>query len=593
MGFSPETIRMVVERTDIVSLIEGYTRLERKGDSWWGCCPFHSEKTPSFCVTPERHMYYCFGCNEGGDVIQFLRSVEKLDFSTAVTTLAKKAGVELEYSEGYSKGEDSESSLKDQYIDLYTRVAGSFHYCLLSTNSGSDALNYILERGISIETIKKFQLGYSPKDKRWLKQFLRKKNYSEDFLATSGLFSKKFSDISFFSDRLMFPIFNRNGNVVAFGGRLLNGEGPKYINSGELIQYHKGETLYAFNFARQKIRETRSVIFCEGYMDVIAYHQCGITNAVAPLGTALTEEQVKLVQPFVDTVYLSFDTDKAGRAATWKAILMCRRLDITVKVIQLNGGKDPAEIMQNQGVDVLTTYVESAILDNDYLLSGIAKEHQINTPEGKTRAALAFFPYIDALNSDIQKESCLEQVCQAFNLTIEAVKRDFLNRAEAQNRAERYSKNIKDFGKSIKPTAELRAILAVIANLEKFETMRLALTSDDFEDPTARDLFIILEECYREDAVSYGNVLAKCSNEDVRKMVAKVVSSGEYADNPQQVLDDSIKLIRRNGLENKRRHLLNKIRQFSVNSVEDQKILSQLISEKMDIDFELNQKDTN
>ena len=597
---SQETIKNVVDRTDIVSLIGEYTRLERRGDSWWGCCPFHTEKTPSFSVSPDRNMFYCFGCHEGGDAIKFVRSMEKIDFVDAVQLLAKRAGVPIEFSgSNFDNREDNQPSIKDQYIDLYTRVAGSYHYCLVSTEAGQFALNYIKNRGITDETIKKFQLGYSPANRRWLKEFLKDKNYSDSFLANSGLFSKKYPDVSFFSDRLMFPIFNRNGKAVAFGGRLLHGEGPKYINSGELVQYHKGETLYAFNFARQKMRETRSVIFCEGYMDVIAYHQCGITNAVAPLGTALTEEQVKLVRPFVDTVYLSFDSDSAGKAATWKAIILCRQADITVKIIQLEGGKDPAEIMINQGAEILTAYVNNAILDNDYLLSILAKEHQIDTPEGKTKAALAFFAYIDALKSDMQKESCLAQLCQAFNISIEAVKQDYLNRAQAQNRVVQYSKKDNKDGEiktQIKPTAELRAVLAVIANLDAFETMRLSLSADDFYDSAARDLFIILEECFREDVLTYSNVLAKCSDETIKNLVVKSVTSGEYSTNPKQVIDDSIKLIKRNSLERKRNRLMNKIRQFTVTSWEDQKQLDEMLTEKMNFDYELqqfNQKDTH
>ena len=590
-GFiSQETIRNVIEKTDIVSVIGEYTKLERRGGDWWGCCPFHSEKTPSFHVVPDKGMYYCFGCHEGGNVVDFIKSMEKMDFPEVVSYLAKKTGVEIIYSDGQYHENDNQQNVKDLYIDLYTRVAGSYHYCLLSTDVGKKALEYIKNRGISEDIIKKFQLGYSLPDKRWLKKFLKNKNYSDDFLKKSGLFSGKYPDISFFSNRLMFPIFNRKGQVVAFGGRLLEGDGPKYINSGDLIQYHKGETLYAFNFARQTIRETETVILCEGYMDVIAYHQCGITNAVAPLGTALTPEQVKLIQPFVHTVLLSFDTDKAGQAATWKAIQMCRRANLTVKIIQLKNGKDPAEIMLNQGSETLTNYVKNAILDSDYLLSVLAKEHQIDTPEGKTKAALAFFPYIDALVSDIQKESCLTQLCQVFNLNIEAVKKDFNNRTEALKRTEQYSLS-KNNDIKIKPTAELRAMLAVITNLSAFGVMRSSLCADDFEDSAARDLFIILEECFREDAISYDNVLAKCENDNMKSLIVQSVTSGEYSGNPQQVIEDSIKLIRRNSLERKKSRLMNKIRQFTVETLADQRQLDELLAEKMDIDFELNQKE--
>ena len=596
---SSDTIQQVMERTDVTALIGEYTRLERRGDEWWGCCPFHNEKTPSFKVDPSKGLYYCFGCHEGGNTVDFVCNMEKLSYREAIVFLAKLAGVEVVYSGAYqsqSQENSQRDSLRDQFTDLYTRVAGSYHYCLTSTPEGKQALDYILDRGITLETVQKFQLGYSPANRRWLRVFLKGKNYSDEFLDQSGLFSKKYPNISFFSHRLMFPICDRQGRVVAFGGRLLAGEGPKYINSGELVQYQKGKTLYAFHHARQSIRKEKAVIFCEGYMDVLAYHQCGLTHAVAPLGTALTMDQVKLVQPFVEQVYLSFDTDQAGREATLKAILLCRQADIAVRVIALEGGKDPAEIMVNSGSKALTEFVKSARIDGDYLLSLLATEHQIETPEGKTKAALAFFPYVDALKSDIQRESWLTRLCQELDLNIEAVRKDFIHREAAEKRVH----EPKVAGGVVKPlqirmNAELRAVLAVVANLDAYEQMRTDLSPEDFEDPVARELFIILEECYREESVLHGSVLAKCSDEQLKSLVARAVASGEYADNQDKVIKDSIRHIRRNSLERKRIRLLNKIRQLSLTATtyEDQRLLEELISEKMSIDFELDNKDVH
>lgn len=594
---SSDTIQQVMERTDVTALIGEYTRLERRGNEWWGCCPFHNEKTPSFKVDPSKGLYYCFGCHEGGNTVDFVRNMEKLSYREAIVFLAKLAGVEVVYSGAYqsqSQENSQRDSLRDQFTDLYTRVAGSYHYCLTSTPEGKQALDYILDRGITLETVQKFQLGYSPANRRWLRVFLKGKNYSDEFLDQSGLFSKKYPNISFFSHRLMFPICDRQGRVVAFGGRLLAGEGPKYINSGDLVQYQKGKTLYAFHHARQSIRKEKAVIFCEGYMDVLAYHQCGLTHAVAPLGTALTMDQVKLVQPFVEQVYLSFDTDQAGREATLKAILLCRQADIAVRVIALEGGKDPAEIMVNSGSKALTEFVNSARIDGDYLLSLLATEHQIETPEGKTKAALAFFPYVDALKSDIQRESWLTRLCQELDLNIEAVRKDFIHRGAAEERI-RVPKEVESRPLQIRMNAELRAVLAVVANLDAYEQMRTDLSPEDFEDPVARELFIILEECYREESVLHGSVLAKCSDEQLKSLVARAVASGEYADNQDKVIKDSIRHIRRNSLERKRIRLLNKIRQLSLTAAtyEDQRLLEELISEKMSIDFELDNKDVH
>ncbi|MEE0879458.1 MAG: DNA primase [Treponemataceae bacterium] len=587
---SSSTIDEVNDRTDLVSLIGEYTRLERRGGDWWGCCPFHNEKTPSFHVVPSRKMYHCFGCGQGGSAINFVMEIEKLGFMDAVVQLAKKTGVEVIYEGNSIVQENPLEKKKDEIFDLYSRTSGTYHYFLTETDMGKFAYDYLISRGVTKEIIKKFQLGYSPADRTWLKKFLLSKNYSNEFLNESGLFSKKYPDISFFSDRLMFPIFNRKNQVVAFGGRLLHGEGPKYLNSGEMLQYKKGETLYAFNFAKESIRKEKSVIFCEGYMDVIAYHQAGITNAVAPLGTALTEDQVRIISSFVDTVYLSFDSDEAGQNATFKAILLCRKMDLPVKIIKLDGGKDPSEILNKFGVDLLTNAINDAIIDTDFLLSALATRYNIGTPDGRTQASLAFFSYVDSLNSDIQKDTCLEKLCQAYNLKPEAVKADFNNRDKARTRLRTPSTNNNDKEKipeKIVLNAETRAMLAVISNVDYFPMMRSNLSVDDFEDVLARDMFIALEECYREGSMSYDNFLSKCTDERVQLIVSQSVTSGEFAINSEKTVEDCIWLIRKNSLERKRDRLLNQIRQCQGNTLDEQQKLNLLLNEKMSIDLEL------
>lgn len=587
---SSSTIDEVNDRTDLVSLIGEYTRLERRGTDWWGCCPFHNEKTPSFHVVPSRKMYHCFGCGQGGSAINFVMEIEKLGFMDAVVQLAKRAGVEVIYEGNNVVEENPLEKKKDEIFDLYSRTSGTYHYFLTETDMGKFAYDYLISRGVTKEIIQKFKLGYSPADRTWLKKFLLSKNYSNEFLNESGLFSKKYPDISFFSDRLMFPIFNRKNQVVAFGGRLLHGEGPKYLNSGEMLQYKKGETLYAFNFAKESIRKEKSVIFCEGYMDVIAYHQAGITNAVAPLGTALTEDQVKIISSFVDTVYLSFDSDEAGQNATFKAILLCRKMDLPVKIIKLEGGKDPSEILNKFGVNSLTKAMNDAIIDSDFLLSVLATRYNIGTPDGRTQASLAFFSYVDSLSSDIQKDTCLEKLCQAYNLKPEAVKADFNNRDKARSKLRTTSTNNNEKAKlpeKIVLNAETRAMLAVIANVDYFSMMRSSLSVDDFEDVLARDMFIALEECYREGSMSYDNFLSKCTDERVQLIVSQSVTSGEFAINSEKTVEDCIWLIRKNSLERKRDRLLNQIRQCQGNTLEEQQKLNLLLNEKMSIDLEL------
>lgn len=587
---SKKTIEAVQTTADIVQIIGEYTKLEPRGSDWWGCCPFHGEKTASFHVEPDKRFYYCFGCHAGGDVIKFLMEQEKLTYVQAIESLAKRYGIQVEYEDGYEVKEDPKFKLIQDYIELYERTAGMFHYMLTQTEQGKSALKYITDRGLSLETIDKFKLGYAPQDRKWLKDFLLKKNFSKEFLENSGLFSKKFPDIALYSNRLMFPIFNRDGKVVALGGRQLVNEpnSPKYLNSPDLIQYKKGETLYAFNFAKKSIKENKKVIFCEGYMDCIAYHQCGINYAVAPLGTALTEEQIKIIRPFVDEVLLSFDSDGAGQKATLRAILMLRAAGLTCKVIRLEGGKDPAEIMINFGAETLTGYVLNAILDSDFLLSKLGKEYPIDTPEGKTKASLAFFPYIDALQSDIMKESCLEQLCQTFNLKPEAVKRDFQNREQARNRL-KFRQPEKDVTKntSIKLTAELRSVLAIIAHIDKYNIVRNELTLQDFEDPSAQRLFSVLEECYQDGSLSLTGVLTHCKDESLSNLVTSVIATGEFNNDSEDLVQASVKMLKKRSLERQRDRVMARIRSLNVVTPDDQNQMNALLSEKMQIDKKL------
>jgi len=593
---SAETIDEVNRRTDIVAVVGEYTRLERRGSDWWGCCPFHNEKTPSFHVIPDRGMYHCFGCGQGGGVVNFVMEMEKLTFVEAVESLAKKTGVEIIYEGGSVNPDLPRDTTKDDLIELYGRVAGSFHYLLLNSAQGEKALKYLESRKVSREIIEKFKIGYSPVDRRWLHDFLGKKGYSSEFLEKSGLFSKKYPGTAFFSNRLMFPINNRKGQVVAFGGRILEGEGPKYLNSGDLPQYKKGETLFAFDFALPEIRSTKSVIFCEGYMDVLAWHQAGVLRAVAPLGTAFTPEQAKLVRSFAETVYLCFDSDTAGQTATYKAILLCRQSGFEVRVIEIKNGKDPADILQNEGAESLKKLLDYSIIDLDYLVLAAGTRFDTGNPEGKARASAFLFPYIEVLESDIQRESTIHRLSAAFGISEKALLSDYQNRKQPRPVIQREGSNASERPKlqNIRRNAELRAVLAAAANTGFFPLMRSSLTSDDFEDPVARELFIVLEECYRTDSASYDSLLSRCPDDSMRTLITETVINGEFAENAQKTIEDSIALIRRNVLEKQKGRLVARMSLFRGTTEDDTRTVTEMMAESKRIDEELAKlKDMN
>ena len=582
---SSKTVDAVTEMTDIVSLVENYTRLEKRGANWWGCCPFHNEKTPSFNVVPDKKMYYCFGCHKGGGTINFLMEMEKLSFMEAVERLAKNAGIEVIY-EGGSYVPDEDAKLKDDILELYDKVAGSFHFLLTQNPLGKKALDYLLSRNVSPEIIEKFNLGYAPQDRYWLYKFLLSKNYSEALLAKTGLFSKNYKKMAFFSDRLMFPICDRHGKTIAFGGRILEGEGPKYLNSSDMPQYKKGETAFAFHHALPEIRKSKSVILCEGYMDVLAFFQAGIENAVAPLGTALTEEQVKLLKSFADTFYLAFDSDQAGQEASYKAIKLCRGLGLNVRILYIKDGKDPSEILQKKGKDGLKFLLECAIFDDDYLIQIASMRFDISSPEGKARAIAFLFPYIEVLESDIQRESAISKLSSAFGVSQQAIFGDYINR---EKKALRHTVDeVKQKPINIRMNAELRLVLAVAANIDLFSRLRSELSSDDFEDFYAKYLFIVLEECYREGAYTYANLMHRCGDEKLKEIISQTISKGEFADKSEKIVDDGINFIKQNILQKQRDKIIGRLRLLhGEKGIDTINLTNQLMEEKRSIDIQL------
>jgi DNA primase len=318
-------------------------------------------------------------------------------------------------------------------------------------------------------------------------------------------------------------------------------------------------------------------------MDVIAYHQCGLDYAVATLGTALTEEHIKMISGFVagGTVYLSFDSDGAGQQATWKAIKLCREHDLTVKIIRLKGGKDPAEIMLKFGAENLTSQVNNAILDSDYLLNKVGKKYPVDTPEGKTKAALEFFDYIDALQTNIQKESSLEQLSQVFNLNPEAVKRDFLNRNQARERITIRQSNNVESTQQITKDAELRGLIAVTADLDQFKTLRSSLTENDFKNPDAQRLFRIYEECYQKGVLTIPDIIESCNGTGFVQSITDALSSGVYTkEECGTYIQDTIKFIKRNKIDEQREALVKRIRDFVIVTDDDRIQMNNLLTQK-------------
>jgi len=330
MIYPEQVIEEVRLRNDIVEVVSGYVKLERKGRSYWGLCPFHSEKTPSFSVEPNKQFFYCFGCNKGGSVIQFIMNIENLEFVDALKLLAERAGITLPESEDPKERERAQR--RKRILEL-NRLAARFYFNNLVGENGLEARNYLQRRGLTEKTVRKFGLGYSPTGWDELTRMLLENKFPEDLLLDSGLSIRAKSGelIDRFRGRIMFPIFDIRGNIIGFGGRVLDGSMPKYMNSPDTPLYNKSRELYGLNYARMS--SSKKLLIVEGYMDVISLHQAGIDYAVASLGTALTKMQGWILKKYSEEVIIAYDSDAAGQAATLRGLEILEEAGCNVKVL--------------------------------------------------------------------------------------------------------------------------------------------------------------------------------------------------------------------------------------------------------------------
>ena len=564
---SKATIQEVNNRLDAIAVVGDYLRLEQKSGRWWGRCPFHAggqEKTPSFKVDPDLKMYHCFGCGKGGSVIGFVMEMDKLSYPEAIKSLARKIGVELVYEEGGAEEGEFDSSAKEELFELYRRTTVTFQHFLREKPEGKAALGYIQERGISADIIERFKLGYAPQDRDFLHKFLKQKGYSDDFLDKSGLFSSRYRTIPLFSGRLMFPIADKQGRIVAFGGRAMPGaknsdgsEPPKYINSPETEIYKKGQTLFAIDQAKAEIRQNKCAYLAEGYMDVLALHNAGITNAVAPLGTAFTDEQAKWLGLWAEKVILVFDTDEAGQKAAYKAIISCRKNGRSCDLVQIQEGlqrevegvnslnfKDPADILQKYGSQILKKIMNYAINDFEYLLSR-SKSQYAATKGDLNRAAAFMFPYLDALDSEVDRDDSITRIADSYKIERNAVQKDYFDWKTGN-----YTRNVKDkqadasADQQIRRNSEICLLADVAINMELYPEFRRDVEIKDIDDLRAKEIFIALEECYKHDESGVDFLLARINNDALRNFIAERGTSQEYRGNPRKFMEDGINQIR-------------------------------------------------
>lgn len=414
--YSEEQIEEVRSRSDIVSVIGRYVRLKRTGSGYTGLCPFHNEKTPSFHVNPSRQMYKCFGCGVGGNVLTFVMEYENLTFPEAMEMLAEQAGIDLPKQEMTAQQKQQEG-IRLTLLEI-NKKAARYYFALLKSPRGKAGYDYLTGRGLTDETILHFGLGFAGQGGGELYQYLKKEGYSDQILKETGLFKMDERGVyDKFWNRVMFPIMDVNNRVIGFGGRVMGDAKPKYLNSPETKIFDKSRNLFGLNYAKRGKRN--NMILCEGYMDVIALHQAGFTNAVASLGTAFTEQQANLIRRYTDEVLLTYDSDGAGVKAAMRAIPMLRRAGITGKVIHMEPYKDPDEFIKNLGADEFEKRIEEAQNSFFFEIEVTKRNYSMSDPDQKTKFIHEIARKLLVFEDKIQRNNYLEAVAARYNIKTE------------------------------------------------------------------------------------------------------------------------------------------------------------------------------
>ena len=421
MYYPEELIEEVRTRNDIVEVISGYVRLQKKGSNYFGLCPFHNGKSPSFSVSPGKQMYYCFGCGAGGNVITFLMEYENQTFPEAVRTLAQRAGIALPEADDSKEARQADSR-RAKLLEINKEAAKYFYY-QLRTERGSVGMEYLRKRELSDETMNHFGLGYANKYSNDLIQYLKSKGYSEDLIRDAGLCNvdEKHGMYDKFWNRVMFPIQDINHRVIGFGGRVMGDGKPKYLNSPETEIFDKSRNLYGLNFARTSRKG--NVILCEGYMDVIAMHQAGFTQAVASLGTAFTSGQASLLRRYANEILLSYDSDGAGVNAALRAIGILKEAGMTGRVINLEPYKDPDEFIKALGGEEFQKRLDHAENSFFFELRQLQKNYDLSDPEQKTAFHREIARKLCTFSEEVERENYIEAVAQKYHISFENLRR--------------------------------------------------------------------------------------------------------------------------------------------------------------------------
>ena len=556
MRYPEELIEEVRLRNDIVDVVGSCVKIQKKGSSYFGLCPFHSEKSPSFSVSPHKQMYYCFGCGAGGNVISFVMNYENFTFQEAVKYLADRAGIKLPEIE-YTQEQRAKEARRVRLLEA-NREAAAYFYYQLRHKQGEAGYRYLTGRGLTDETLNKFGLGFSNVTSNDLVKYLESKGFDDDIIREAGLasFDEKYGMQDKFWNRVMYPIQDINHRVIGFGGRVMSDAKPKYLNSPETPVFDKSRNLYGLNFARTSRKN--HFILCEGYMDVIAMHQAGFTEAVASLGTAFTSGQANILKRYTDSVYLAYDSDGAGTAAALRAIGILRDVGMTGKVINMKPYKDPDEFIKNLGAEAFEERIKEAENSFFFEIRQLESGYNLKDPDERTKFTREIGAKLMNFPDEIERDNYLSAVCDKYNIGVDSLKKLVASLA-AQNGGEfKPIERPKSGIHKPEPDANIKRVQCLLLTWlsdepDVYKIVKEYITPDDFTDDlykaVATKLFADLDGGVMNPAA----IVSMFEDEEEQAIVAKIFNSNltEVTDKSsrEKALKDLVYNVKKNSVD--------------------------------------------
>ena len=545
--YSDELIEEVRSRNDIVDVVGGYVKLQKRGSTYFGLCPFHNEKTGSFSVTPSKQMYYCFGCGAGGNVFTFLMQYENFTFSEALQSLAERVGIDLPQQE-MSEAQKREADRRTQLLEI-NKEAAKYFYRLLRSPRGENAYNYFKKRELSDETMKKFGLGYSDQYSNDLYRYLKSKGYSDDLLKDSGLISVNEAQGAHdkFWNRAMFPIMDIHNRVIAFGGRVMGDGEPKYLNSPETKIFDKSRNLYGLNIARTSRNE--QILLCEGYMDVIALHQAGFDNAVASLGTSLTSGHANLLKRYTKEVYLTYDSDGAGVKAALRAIPILKEVGIITRIINMQPHKDPDEFIKALGAEAYQERIDHAENSFMFEIRIMEQNYDMKDPEAKTLFYNEIAQKLLGFSEELERNNYIQAVADKYHIGFEDLRKLVNNLAikggivKQQTPLKSGINEMKHKKKEDGMKQSQKLLLTwLIEDTRLFRTIDGYITPEDFTEELFHKVATVLFEQFKEQgSVNPAQIISLFENEEEQREVAELFNATIHEVESQSDMEKAVK----------------------------------------------------